>query len=581
MGHNFCLRHPHTAADPTSASEQVDHDGDDNINPACAELTNVPDTPADPRIEENSDGAEHTEWCEEEAFTTVDAGSPRSSFCGVECFRVIDGTPQTTGFFPDTENAMSYYDDQACRAPFVINGNRIEAFTPGQIAQVQECLTAIPDRSQLVDVCAASGDSDLDGICNPDDLCPSSFDTAQIDSDGDGLGDACDLCPYDFDPANIDTDLDGVGDACDLDDDNDGCADWVDQNPLDSHIQVGTIEYLNCPRDGRPWYVFEGNDTDGDGLLDCADFDDDNDGIPDEPTGGQAGDDCRIGAICTRFETCPLVPVFTTCQFGTCEELQILVTLINPVPLVSERIFYDDVIVANNTVWIAPRPGQAASEVAAQIAGAPSAIRSTRGRPLEIRVALIEADGTATPISTHTPGDPDIDLSNQGFMVALTPPERNAALSLRLGWTVGETGASPAADTDQDGWPDYRDNCTRVANHRQRDHDRDGVGDRCDPDFDNNGKVEPDDLARLAACHGIDLTIDYIAPDDGPDASVPEVPNDYAASVRQGLCSAMDLNGDRRVDRQDSDIALAYRGRSPGPSAPIGYDALFFDEFEE
>ena len=37
-------------------------------------------------------------------------------------------------------------------------------------------------------------DADGDGVCDPADDCPTSYDPDQIDLDGDGVGDACDVC---------------------------------------------------------------------------------------------------------------------------------------------------------------------------------------------------------------------------------------------------------------------------------------------------------------------------------------------------------------------------------------------------
>jgi hypothetical protein len=63
---------------------------------------------------------------------------------------------------------------------------------------------------------------------------------AQLNNDGDndGIADAVDNCPSDYNPAQTDTDGDGLGDVCDDDDDNDGFTDEVETylgtDPLDA-----------------------------------------------------------------------------------------------------------------------------------------------------------------------------------------------------------------------------------------------------------------------------------------------------------------------------------------------------------
>ncbi|MCH7948119.1 MAG: thrombospondin type 3 repeat-containing protein [candidate division Zixibacteria bacterium] len=83
-------------------------------------------------------------------------------------------------------------------------------------------------------------DADNDGICDPDDNCPTVSNPGQADVDNDGIGDACDNCPSDFNPSQGDSDNDTVGDACDIcpgfddlqDGDGDGVPDSCDNCPV-------------------------------------------------------------------------------------------------------------------------------------------------------------------------------------------------------------------------------------------------------------------------------------------------------------------------------------------------------------
>ena len=156
----------------------------------------------------------------------------------------------------------------------------------------------------------ADEDDDDDGTLDVDDAFPldpsESLDTdsdgignnRDIDDDGDGTPDSSDAFPLDPSEA-FDTDNDGVGNNADPDDDDDGIPDEEDAFPLDPAASVDSdgdgypdawntsatdsqIESSSLVLDQMPNDASEYLDTDGDGIGNNADSDDDGDGVLDE-----------------------------------------------------------------------------------------------------------------------------------------------------------------------------------------------------------------------------------------------------------------------------------------------------------
>ncbi len=116
------------------------------------------------------------------------------------------------------------------------------------------------------------GDLDNDGIA----------DCVDDDKDGDGVKNKQDNCPITPNPGQADQDKDGIGDACEDDTDGDGDPDKTDCAPLNPKISHFAQEKCNGKDDNCNGIRDEGfPDTDGDGVADCVDTDDDNDGIAD------------------------------------------------------------------------------------------------------------------------------------------------------------------------------------------------------------------------------------------------------------------------------------------------------------
>ncbi|MEY4763459.1 MAG: hypothetical protein RI907_132 [Pseudomonadota bacterium] len=96
--------------------------------------------------------------------------------------------------------------------------------------------------------------------------------------------------------------------------------------------------------------------------------------------------------------------------------------------------------------------------------------------------------------------------------------------------------AAKEVDTDGDGIPDSRDNCTLVPNAKQEDTDGDGWGNACDADLNNDGFVNSLDVTLMRGQFG-----------------------------KRGV--AGDLNGDGIVNSLDTVKFANLFGKAPGPSA--------------
>ncbi|MEL7450959.1 MAG: choice-of-anchor D domain-containing protein, partial [Pseudomonadota bacterium] len=117
-------------------------------------------------------------------------------------------------------------------------------------------------------------------------------------------------------------------------------------------------------------------------------------------------------------------------------------------------------------------------------------------------------------------------------MITNKTPRSHLGLALCAALLVGSPAAL-ANDRDGDGINNAIDNCVHVMNPAQWDSDADGIGNRCDPDFNNNGMVDDYDLTYLRDRF---FTINPVA----------------------------DLDGDGRVGFADLAILKSYYGGAPG-----------------
>ena len=169
----------------------------------------------------------------------------------------------------------------------------------------------------------------------------------------------------------------------------------------------------------------------------------------------------------------------------------------------------------------------------------------------------------ARAISTHI-GDPSLSGVTRPAVQLHAWAEGQSAVEAHfksvphLGWmnvfvgdpllALAEASSADSDDLDGDGVPDERDNCLDVANPAQRDSDGDQIGNRCDPDVDNDGRV----LTSWGQIYPVDARGDL---------------ETIALTARNGPYDPdHDLDGDGAVDENDLALAQLWLFRGPGPS---------------
>ena len=361
--------------------------------------------------------------------------------------------------------------------------------------------------------------ANIDGDSVPDatDNCPQLYNPGQEDFDLDAVGDLCDNCPDRANPDQADTNVDGAGDRCEFDD-ADGTVQFAGDGVPDNTD--------NCPDVHNP----EQTDSDAvpDGRGDLCDTQ--------KSTFGNANGRIAhsfyfhgacVGGLCTK----PLAAVGRAC--GTDEDCNAACDAVAGVCKVQGTCngganagaactsFLDCASSDCAFTWTSP-PAKVGAACATNNDCWVDRDRDGDG-------VVDAADNcvlTPNPTQSNSDGDRrgdacDPDCTNRILLTRCSSNANSAAGSCVTGgagyatdrtWTIGP-GPAPGAvcstiddDYDVDFVEDSLDDCPGQANPpiipgtlRQRDSDRDGLGDACDPagTFDDENNGLPDDVVTF------------------------------------------------------------------------------------
>ncbi|WP_375102433.1 Ig-like domain-containing protein [Paenibacillus sp. RS8] len=379
--------------------------------------------------------------------------------------------------------------------------------------------------------------------------------TTEPDTDGDGIPDSLDPFPTDpTKPGNggeLDTDGDGVPDSLDPDDDNDGLTDeqeivlGTDPKKADTDGDGINDKDDPFPTDAaKPGTVNGELDTDGDGIPDSLDPDDDNDGLTDEEeivlgTNPKHPDTDHDG-INDKDDPFPL----DATKPGNGGELD---TDGDGIPDSLDPDDDNDGLTDEQEIVLGTDPKKA----------------DTDGDGINDKDDPFPTDA-AKPGTVNG----ELDTDGDGIPDSLDPDDDNDGLTDEEEIVLGTNPKHP--DTDHDGINDKDDpfplDATKPGNGGELDTDGDGIPDSLDPDDDNDGLTDEQEIVLGTDPKKADTDGDGINDKDDPfptDAAKPGTVNGELDTDGDGIPDSLDPDDDNDGLTDEEEIVLGTNPKHP------------------
>ncbi|WP_449602705.1 Ig-like domain-containing protein [Paenibacillus sp. Marseille-Q9583] len=422
----------------------------------------------------------------------------------------------------------------------------LDATKPGNGGELDTDGDGIPD--------SLDPDDDNDGLTDEQEIVLGT-DPKKADTDGDGINDKDDPFPTDAAKpgtvnGELDTDGDGIPDSLDPDDDNDGLTDEEEivlgtnpKHPDTDHDGINDKDDpfpLDATKPGNGGEL----DTDGDGIPDSLDPDDDNDGLTDEQeivlgTDPKKADTDGDG-INDKDDPFPL----DATKPGNGGELD---TDGDGIPDSLDPDDDNDGLTDEQEIVLGTNPKKA----------------DTDGDGINDKDDPFPTDAT----KPGKVGD-ELDTDGDGIPDSLDPDDDNDGLTDEEEIVLGTNPKHP--DSDHDGINDKDDpfplDATKPGNGGELDTDGDGIPDSLDPDDDNDGLTDEQEIVLGTDPKKADTDGDGINDKDDPfptDATKPGKVGDELDTDGDGIPDSLDPDDDNDGLTDEQENVLGTNPKHP------------------